>query len=108
MRHKIVVMGVSGSGKATLARELAVALEGAFIEGDEHHFADRIQHSLALHSSQSVRWHQLCSRGCGSNDKNGKSQPRSKMADDSKKEMVEIQPVTCTRNFSDYERIPSA
>jgi hypothetical protein len=46
--------------------------------------------------------------GAESNDKNGKSQPRSKMTDDSKKEMVEIQPVTCTRNFSDCGQIRSA
>ena len=46
--------------------------------------------------------------GAESNDKNGKSQPRRKMADDSKKEMVEIQSVTCTRNFSDCGQIRSA
>ena len=35
--HKVVVMGVSGSGKSTLARRLAQALNGSFVEGDDHH-----------------------------------------------------------------------
>ena len=34
-------MGVSGSGKLMLARELAVALDGGFIAGYEHHSAER-------------------------------------------------------------------
>lgn len=35
--HKVVVMGVAGCGKSTLAAELAQALDGALIEGDDHH-----------------------------------------------------------------------
>jgi gluconokinase len=56
---KIVVMGVSGSGKSTLARKLAVALEGVFIEGDEHHSAesrDKMCRGVALCDSDREPW----------------------------------------------------
>lgn len=36
-RHKLVVMGVAGCGKSTLAAELARALDAELIEGDDHH-----------------------------------------------------------------------
>lgn len=35
--YKVVVMGVAGCGKSTLAQGLAQALGGLLIEGDEHH-----------------------------------------------------------------------
>jgi gluconokinase len=37
--HKLVVMGVAGAGKSTLARELARVLGATLVEGDEHHLA---------------------------------------------------------------------
>ena len=37
MNRAIVVMGVSGSGKSTVAEELARKLEFAFLEGDDFH-----------------------------------------------------------------------
>ncbi|MFM0418242.1 gluconokinase [Paraburkholderia aromaticivorans] len=59
MTDKIVVMGVSGSGKSTFARKLAVALEGVFIEGDEHHSAesrDKMCRGVALCDSDREPW----------------------------------------------------
>jgi gluconokinase len=35
--HPIVVMGVSGSGKSTIGRALALRLNARFIEGDDFH-----------------------------------------------------------------------
>jgi len=59
LTHKIVVMGVSGSGKSTLARALAVALEGVFIEGEEHHSAqsrDKMRRGIALCDRDREPW----------------------------------------------------
>ncbi|MEI6734835.1 MAG: gluconokinase [Comamonadaceae bacterium] len=39
----IIVMGVAGCGKSTLARQLAEALKLTFIEGDQFHPAENIQ-----------------------------------------------------------------
>ena len=38
--HKIVVMGVAGSGKTTLAEALAAALGCPAVEGDQYHSAE--------------------------------------------------------------------
>lgn len=35
--HKVLVMGVAGCGKSTLAARLADALDAPWIEGDDHH-----------------------------------------------------------------------
>jgi carbohydrate kinase (thermoresistant glucokinase family) len=40
---RVVVMGVSGCGKSTMARSLAQALGWRYIEGDQHHSAANIQ-----------------------------------------------------------------
>lgn len=42
MIRSVVVIGPSGNGKSTLARELAQELGWAFIEGDRHHPARNI------------------------------------------------------------------
>ena len=43
----IVVMGVSGSGKSTLAKSLARELGGDFLEGDEFHPPENVEHMRA-------------------------------------------------------------
>lgn len=40
--HRLVVMGVSGSGKSTVARELARRLGYRFLEGDDFHSAANV------------------------------------------------------------------
>ena len=35
--HRILVMGVSGSGKSHVGQQLAAALGATFIDGDDHH-----------------------------------------------------------------------
>lgn len=41
--QRFVVMGVSGCGKSSVAKELARQIEGAFIEGDDLHDATSIE-----------------------------------------------------------------
>ncbi|EXJ12868.1 gluconokinase [Nitrincola nitratireducens] len=40
--YKIVVMGVCGCGKSTLAKRLAEQLNGTFLEGDAFHTPENI------------------------------------------------------------------
>jgi gluconokinase len=57
--HKIVVMGVSGCGKTTLARKLARVLQASFIEGDDHHSAesrDKMCKGIALSDRDREPW----------------------------------------------------
>lgn len=59
MAHKVVVMGVSGSGKSTLGLQLAQALSGSFIEGDDHHSAesrDKMSRGIALCDRDREPW----------------------------------------------------
>lgn len=42
MPKRLVVMGVSGTGKSTIAKLLATRLKYPFIEGDDHHPAENI------------------------------------------------------------------
>ncbi|MDN3552652.1 gluconokinase [Halomonas almeriensis] len=39
----ILVMGVSGSGKSHLGRQLAAALDATFVDGDDHHSLSNIE-----------------------------------------------------------------
>jgi gluconokinase len=55
----IVVMGVSGSGKTSLARALSAALGWVMIEGDDFHSAEnraRMQAGVALTDEDRVAW----------------------------------------------------
>jgi gluconokinase len=42
MRHRLVVMGVAGSGKSTLGAQLANVLQTELIEGDDYHPASNV------------------------------------------------------------------
>lgn len=37
LSHRILVMGVSGSGKSHIGRQLALTVGATFIDGDDHH-----------------------------------------------------------------------
>lgn len=56
---KLVVMGVAGCGKSTLAAGLALALGVPLIEGDEHHLPssqDKMRQGIALQDSDREPW----------------------------------------------------
>jgi gluconokinase len=53
----ILVMGVSGTGKSTIGRQLATALSASFIEGDDHHPPANVAHMAAGHPlTDEMRW----------------------------------------------------
>lgn len=55
----LIVMGVAGCGKSTLARHLADALKLTFIEGDQFHASENIQkmsHGIALDDADREGW----------------------------------------------------
>lgn len=57
--HVVVVMGVSGSGKSTVAHALAQALGWKFIEGDTFHSAGnhaKMQAGIPLTDADRVSW----------------------------------------------------
>lgn len=43
MKHKIVVMGVSGCGKSAVAQKIAEQLSVEFVDGDDYHSKESIQ-----------------------------------------------------------------
>ena len=52
-----LVMGVSGTGKSTIASALASALAVPFIEGDDYHPAENVTHLAAGHAlTDGMRW----------------------------------------------------
>jgi gluconokinase len=59
-RHeKILVMGVAGCGKSTVAAELARRLDAALIEGDEHHSPSnqqKMRDGIALQDIDRAPW----------------------------------------------------
>lgn len=58
-RHKVVVMGVAGCGKSTVADMLAAELGAALIEGDEHHppsSQEKMRNGIALLDSDREPW----------------------------------------------------
>jgi gluconokinase len=70
---RLVVMGVSGCGKSSLAAALSVALDVALIEGDDHHTdanRSKMSQGIALTDEDRVGWLETlggllaqCSRG---------------------------------------------
>jgi gluconokinase len=60
LKHaKILVMGVAGCGKSTVAAELARRLDTTLIEGDEHHPAsnqEKMRDGIALQDSDRAPW----------------------------------------------------
>ena len=57
--RKLVVMGVAGCGKSTLAGALAEALGAALIEGDDHHLPasrDKMRRGIALDDADREPW----------------------------------------------------
>ena len=59
MPHKLLVMGVAGCGKSTVAAGLARALHGLLIEGDDYHLPesrDKMRRGIALNDSDREPW----------------------------------------------------
>ncbi|SEB08954.1 gluconokinase [Variovorax sp. YR216] len=59
MPHKLLVMGVAGCGKSTVAAALAHALNGLLIEGDDHHLPesqDKMRRGIALNDNDREPW----------------------------------------------------
>ncbi|SNT68594.1 gluconokinase [Paracoccus seriniphilus] len=46
-RQPVLVMGICGTGKSTLAAAIAARLQGSFIEGDDYHSPENIAHMAA-------------------------------------------------------------
>ena len=57
MRRAILVMGVSGSGKSTIASALARHYDGAFLDGDDYHPQSNVDHMAAGQPlTDAMRW----------------------------------------------------
>jgi carbohydrate kinase (thermoresistant glucokinase family) len=55
----IVVMGVSGSGKTTVAKDLAARLDGLYLDGDDFHPAsnvEKMRHGIPLTNEDRLPW----------------------------------------------------
>ncbi|PRY77344.1 gluconokinase [Yoonia maritima] len=57
MQQAIMVMGVSGAGKSTIAAGLADAVGGVFLDGDDYHPKSNVDHMAAGHPlTDEMRW----------------------------------------------------
>ncbi|OSQ39632.1 gluconokinase [Thalassospira mesophila] len=53
----VIIMGVSGSGKTEVARRLALATQGAWLDADDHHPAENVEHMRrGLPLNDEMRW----------------------------------------------------
>ncbi len=55
----LLVMGVAGSGKTTVGRDLAAALDADFVEADDYHSAanmERLRHGIPLDDAARAPW----------------------------------------------------
>jgi len=53
----VIVMGVSGSGKTEVARRLAAATNGAWLDADDHHPVENVEHMRrGLPLNDEMRW----------------------------------------------------
>jgi gluconokinase len=58
-QHKVLVMGVAGCGKSSVAVKLAHELDAQVIEGDEHHPPgnhDKMRNGIALQDADREPW----------------------------------------------------
>lgn len=76
MTHRVVlVMGVAGSGKSTIGKALAQALDAAFLDADDYHPPENIAHMAAGNPlNDDMRWSWLDAVGDAARD-SGKVQP---------------------------------
>jgi gluconokinase len=61
----IVVMGVSGCGKTTVAKDLAARLDGLYLDGDDFHpvsNVEKMRHSIPLTNEDRLPWLQHVGR----------------------------------------------
>lgn len=57
MNTAIMVMGVSGAGKSTIGADLAAAIGGTFLDGDDYHPQGNMDHMAAGHPlTDAMRW----------------------------------------------------
>jgi carbohydrate kinase (thermoresistant glucokinase family) len=57
MHKAIMVMGVSGAGKSTIAKGLADALGGVYLDGDDFHPKSNVEHMAAGQAlTDEMRW----------------------------------------------------
>lgn len=59
MPHKLLVMGVAGCGKSSVAASLARALQGRLIEGDDYHLPEsqeKMRRGIALNDRDRDPW----------------------------------------------------
>lgn len=57
--HRVVIMGVSGSGKSTVGEAITARLGVAYIDGDDHHppaNVDKMSHGTALTDADRSGW----------------------------------------------------
>jgi gluconokinase len=68
MTRRLLVMGVSGSGKSTIAAALAKAIGGTFIDADHLHPAENVAHMSSGHPlTDAMRrpWLEACGAALG-------------------------------------------
>ncbi|GBR45711.1 gluconokinase [Neokomagataea thailandica] len=75
MGVSIIVMGVSGTGKSTVARALADRIGAVFIEGDDLHSQanlEKMESGIPLKDSDRYPWLQICNRAMREQNAQGK------------------------------------